>query len=168
MPFIAPLRQAVRLPRRVRSLPPISPLMPSSPMPTFVNQYDYRGGIFRDKSGDTELDHDVEVVGWGEEDGVPYWLVRNSWCGRAGGTAAAWRCFLLPTCSKTAPQQNLQQPAQAELHLAAFRLAGARSGARRASSVWSAASTRCRSSQATAGEGRRPLTKGCGATACHA
>ncbi|WIA42670.1 hypothetical protein OEZ86_008631 [Tetradesmus obliquus] len=39
-----------------------------------------RGGVYIDKSGDTELDHDVEVVGWGEEaDGLKYWLVRNSW-----------------------------------------------------------------------------------------
>lgn len=37
------------------------------------------GGIYVDKSGDTELDHDVEVVGWGEENGQKYWLVRNSW-----------------------------------------------------------------------------------------
>ncbi len=40
--------------------------------------YGYRGGIY-DGRNDTDIDHDVEVVGWGEEDGVPYWTVRNSW-----------------------------------------------------------------------------------------
>lgn len=34
-----------------------------------------RAGVFIDKSGDTELDHDIEVVGWGEENGTKYWLV---------------------------------------------------------------------------------------------
>lgn len=33
------------------------------------------------RPGDTEIDHDVEVVGWGvdKESGLKYWLVRNSW-----------------------------------------------------------------------------------------
>ena len=42
--------------------------------------YNYRGGVYRDTTNDTEIDHDVEVVGWGEDDdGTPYWNVRNSW-----------------------------------------------------------------------------------------
>jgi hypothetical protein len=41
--------------------------------------YGYKGGIFEYKGNETDVDHDVEVVGWGEEDGVPFWKVRNSW-----------------------------------------------------------------------------------------
>jgi cathepsin X len=39
----------------------------------------YTGGIFNDKTGVTEIDHSVSVVGYGVEDGVKYWIVRNSW-----------------------------------------------------------------------------------------
>jgi hypothetical protein len=50
--------------------------------------YGYKGGVFVDDGADKELDHDVELVGWGEEEGTDeqgnsvtrkYWLVRNSW-----------------------------------------------------------------------------------------
>lgn len=41
--------------------------------------YNYSAGIFEDKTNFTEIDHDVEVVGWGEENGVKYWRIRNSW-----------------------------------------------------------------------------------------
>ena len=40
---------------------------------------DYKGGIYEDKTGDHGLCHAVSVVGWGEENGVKYWIVRNSW-----------------------------------------------------------------------------------------
>lgn len=39
----------------------------------------YTGGIVNDTSGSTELNHAVSVVGYGVENDVPYWMVRNSW-----------------------------------------------------------------------------------------
>ena len=40
---------------------------------------DYTGGIYEDKTGINTTNHVVSVVGWGVEDGVKYWKVRNSW-----------------------------------------------------------------------------------------
>lgn len=39
----------------------------------------YTGGVFVDKSGKKTLDHDISVVGWGEENGTKFWTIRNSW-----------------------------------------------------------------------------------------
>jgi len=40
---------------------------------------DYTGGIYCDDTGDMNIVHDISVVGYGEEDGNKFWLVRNSW-----------------------------------------------------------------------------------------
>ena len=47
----------------------------------YAQQCRYRGGIWLDNSNSTieDIDHDVEVVGWGEENGQKFWRVRNSW-----------------------------------------------------------------------------------------
>jgi C1A family cysteine protease len=39
----------------------------------------YRGGIFNSPYCGTNLDHAVNIVGWGSAGGVEYWLMRNSW-----------------------------------------------------------------------------------------
>ncbi len=39
----------------------------------------YTGGIFKDTTGKMSLDHSVSVVGWGSENGVDFWKIRNSW-----------------------------------------------------------------------------------------
>ena len=37
------------------------------------------GGIFIDTTGDQDVTHIISVVGFGVEDGVKYWIGRNSW-----------------------------------------------------------------------------------------
>jgi len=39
----------------------------------------YTDGIFVDTTGDMDITHEISVVGFGVENGVKYWLVRNSW-----------------------------------------------------------------------------------------
>ena len=44
----------------------------------------YTSGIFEDTTGDLDVTHEISIVGFGEENGLKYWLIRNSWGTRWG------------------------------------------------------------------------------------
>ncbi|KAM9366463.1 cathepsin B isoform 1-T3 [Symphorus nematophorus] len=39
----------------------------------------YKSGVYQHVSGSGVGGHAIKILGWGEEDGVPYWLCANSW-----------------------------------------------------------------------------------------
>ncbi|KAL0478578.1 cathepsin B [Acrasis kona] len=39
----------------------------------------YKGGVYAHKTGGLLGGHAVKCIGWGVEDGTPYWIIANSW-----------------------------------------------------------------------------------------
>ncbi|KAK2953959.1 putative Cathepsin B [Blattamonas nauphoetae] len=58
-------------------------LMNDGPMFFAFNVYEdfglYRSGIYQHKTGREKGGHAVTLMGWGEDNGVKYWLLQNSW-----------------------------------------------------------------------------------------
>uniref|UniRef100_A0A8R1DZE2 Pept_C1 domain-containing protein n=1 Tax=Caenorhabditis japonica TaxID=281687 RepID=A0A8R1DZE2_CAEJA len=41
--------------------------------------YHYKSGVYKHTAGGPLGGHAVKIIGWGQENGTPYWLVANSW-----------------------------------------------------------------------------------------
>lgn len=58
-------------------------LQTNGPIEACFNVYEdflsYKSGVYIHKSGQLLGGHCVRIVGWGEENNLPYWLVANSW-----------------------------------------------------------------------------------------
>lgn len=90
--------------------------------------HNYTSGIFEDKTGKKGYDHDISVTGWGEENGVKYWIIRNSW-GTYWGEGGHFRLVRgvdnlgiesncswgVPTDTWTQDIRNMTKPAQKQI-----------------------------------------------------
>lgn len=58
-------------------------LFKNGPVQTAFTVYEdflsYRSGVYQHKTGNALGGHAVKMIGYGVENGTPYWLVVNSW-----------------------------------------------------------------------------------------
>lgn len=45
----------------------------------FADFVNYKSGVYQHVSGGALGGHAIRILGWGEENGTPYWLIANSW-----------------------------------------------------------------------------------------
>lgn len=58
-------------------------IMKNGPVEAAFSVYEdfltYKKGVYQHKAGSMLGGHAIKVVGWGVENGIPYWLIVNSW-----------------------------------------------------------------------------------------
>ena len=66
-------------------------------------------GVYQHVSGTMLGGHAVKILGWGVENGTPYWLIANSW-NNDWGDQGMYQVFLLTITS-------MQQATQSYIHV---------------------------------------------------
>ncbi|CAN8025570.1 unnamed protein product [Ixodes persulcatus] len=76
----------------------------------------YKSGVYQHRSGDLLGGHAIRILGWGTENGTPYWLVANSW-NKDWGDKVISRFFadrtsveLKGTLTPVSPRANRDRP----------------------------------------------------------
>ncbi|KAF4702818.1 hypothetical protein FOZ63_021548 [Perkinsus olseni] len=58
-------------------------IMTNGPVSAAFSVYEdftsYKSGVYKHTTGSLLGGHAVEIIGWGTENGTPFWLVKNSW-----------------------------------------------------------------------------------------
>ena len=75
------VKSAYAIPSNVQKIQ--TELMTNGPIEVAFTVYNdfltYKSGVYHHTSGSALGGHAVKMIGWGVEDGTPYWLVANSW-----------------------------------------------------------------------------------------
>lgn len=58
----------------------------------YYDLYNYKSGVYMHRSGNAVGQHAVELIGWGTDNGYPYWLLANSW-GKGWGESGYFRVY---------------------------------------------------------------------------
>jgi cathepsin B len=58
----------------------------------------YKGGIYQHTTGQALGGHAVKMIGWGEENSVPYWIIANSWNNEWGAYSYAYGAIVFSMC----------------------------------------------------------------------
>ncbi|ULT88063.1 hypothetical protein L3Y34_007334 [Caenorhabditis briggsae] len=45
----------------------------------YEDMYKYKSGVYRHTAGRLLGGHAIKIIGWGTQNGIPYWLIANSW-----------------------------------------------------------------------------------------
>ena len=69
----------------------------------------HKGGEVFDTCSDQEVNHAVQAIGWGTQNGIPYWLIKNSW-GKSFGDGGYIRvkrgtCGIASRCAAAAAEK---------------------------------------------------------------
>mmetsp|Transcript_32143 Transcript_32143/g.67572 ORF Transcript_32143/g.67572 Transcript_32143/m.67572 type:complete len:361 (+) Transcript_32143:39-1121(+) len=66
--------RVMKIKKEIKARGPVSASIQAEPLHAFMG-----GKVFDDENAPKHTNHVISIVGWGNEEGVEYWIARNSW-----------------------------------------------------------------------------------------